>query len=321
VSSVVPVGRSTGGRSVELIVVAYRSRAEVEEMLAGLPADLPLILVDNFDNGDGLRSVILDRPNGRYLAGGGVGFSRAANLGARASQADILVFVNPDARPTLSDIEAIVEDVATDERCSASATVVVGPDGRAQMGVGGWEPTMFRAFVHAVGLHKVFPRSGIYCRPAIGEQVDVDWVAGSCVAIRRETFLALGCFDEDFYVYNEDLSFGRRSRQHRMRPVLRTDVAVPGSTGGSGAPSLEMMRLRGASMSRYLRKPQSRLAAEVTAALLSAGFAARAAVHLLQGETGPAREDWAHAVGLITGRATVAGRLVVDRNGRPRSAL
>ena len=46
-------------------------------------------------------------------------------------------------------------------------------------------------------------------------------------------------------------------------PRLRTDVPIAGSSGGSGAPSLEMMRLRGASMAQYLRKFHPRFRAEV----------------------------------------------------------
>jgi N-acetylglucosaminyl-diphospho-decaprenol L-rhamnosyltransferase len=308
--------RQIGVRDVELVLVAYRSRGEIEDLLGGLPADLPLVVVDNFDNGDGLRELILARPNGRYLTGGGVGFSRAANQGARTSRAEILVFLNPDTRPRLSDIAAVVEDVATDDRCAGSGGVLVGPDGRVPVGVGGWEPTLGRAAVHALGLHHCFSRAGIYARPRIGEQLDVDWVSGNCMAVRRKTFLEFGCFDEDFYVYNEDVAFGRESRRRGMHVRLRTDVAIAGSSGGSGAPSLEMMRLRGAAMSWYVRRNRPGPTAVATVLCLSVGYAARAGAHLLRGRRTSAREDWAHELGLVTGRATVAGRVVVTRHGR-----
>ena len=45
-------------------------------MLAGLPADLPLVVVDNSDGSDGLADVVRARPRGRYLEGGGVDFAR-----------------------------------------------------------------------------------------------------------------------------------------------------------------------------------------------------------------------------------------------------
>jgi N-acetylglucosaminyl-diphospho-decaprenol L-rhamnosyltransferase len=298
---------------LELVMVAYRSREQAVELLAGLPPDLPLVVVDNSDGADGLREVVLARPNGRYLEGGGVGFARAANLGARTSSAEYLVFVNPDTRPGLEDLGELIDDVAQDPRCAASAGTLVLPDGRPQIGVGGWEPSPLRAVVHALGLHKVFPTRGIYARPEVGEQLHLHWVSGGCMAVRRRTFLDLDCFDEDFYVYNEDVAFGRVTRERGLRQRLRTDVLIAGSNGGSGAPSLEMMRLRGANMSRYMRKHHSRVSADSTTTVLAAGFAARALTHLLRADRSGAREDWAYALGLLTGRATVGGRVVTSR--------
>ena len=309
-----PARTDTGrARDVELVVVAYRSRSQVEQMLAGLPADLPLVVVDNSDGSDGLADVVRARPRGRYLEGGGVGFARAANKGARSSSAEYLVFLNPDTRPTAADIETLVEDVATDPRCAASGGILVEDDGRPQIGVGGWEPSVLRAAVHAAGLHKLAPTRGIFARPDVGERLQVDWVSGPCMAVRRQTFLDLGCFDEDFYVYNEDMAFGRTVRENGFHERLRTDVAVRGSSGGSGAPSLEMMRLRGASMRRYVGKHRP---APVTAAitgLIALGYLVRAAEHAVLRNRSRAREHWAYAMGALTGRATVGGRVVTDR--------
>jgi N-acetylglucosaminyl-diphospho-decaprenol L-rhamnosyltransferase len=303
---------SEGRRDVELVVVAYRSRAQVEQMLAGLPTDLPLVVVDNSDGSDGLADVVRARPAGRYLEGGGVGFARAANKGARSSSAEFLVFLNPDTRPTAEVIDTLVADVATDPRCAASGGVLVEDDGRPQLGVGGWEPTVFRAAVHAAGLHKLAPQRGIFARPTVGEPLEVDWISGPCMAVRRQTFLELGCFDESFYVYNEDMAFGRTVREHGLHERLRTDVPVRGSSGGSGAPSLEMMRLRGASMRRYVSGHHSLPVALAIAGLIGLGYVVRAVEHTALRKRQRAREHWAYAMGAFTGRATVGGRVVTD---------
>jgi N-acetylglucosaminyl-diphospho-decaprenol L-rhamnosyltransferase len=303
---------TTGLHDVTLVVVAYRSRPQVEAMLAGLPSHLPVIVVDNSDGSDGLPDLVSNRPNSKYLVGGGVGFARAANQGARAATSEFLVFVNPDTRPTAEHLAALVADVAADPRCAASAAVGVQPDGQPRIGVGGWEFTPPRAAVHAVGLHKLFPRAGLYAHPRAGERLQVDWVSGAVMAVRRTTFLELGGFDEDFYVYCEDVAYGRAARSRGLCQRLRTDVAVPGSSGGSGAPSLEMMRLRGASLTRYARKYQDPVRAATISAFVAFGYAVRAAAQLLVGNRQRAREHWAYSVGAATARATVAGRVVTD---------
>lgn len=298
--------------NMELVLVAYRSRGQIEALLAGLPGDVPVVVVDNSDDADGLREVIEARPGLRYLEGGGVGFARAATRGAQTSTADYLIFVNPDTRPSVDDIEALVVDVATDPRCSASAAVLLDTDGRAQIGIAGWEPSFRRALVHALGLHRVWPEAGLYARPTLHAPLEVDWVSGACLAVSRRRFLELGGFDLDFYVYNEDIAFGRASREHGLYQKLRTDVIVHGDSGASGAPSLEMMRLRGASMSRYLLKHHRRPTALTITVCFGAGYAVRALLELARGRPREARERWTLALGAITGKATVGGRVVTQ---------
>ncbi len=46
----------------ELIIVSYNSRSQIEGLLAGLPTDMPLAIVDNARGADGLREMIRHRP-------------------------------------------------------------------------------------------------------------------------------------------------------------------------------------------------------------------------------------------------------------------
>ncbi|CCG01379.1 glycosyltransferase [Blastococcus saxobsidens] len=296
-------------RDVELVVVTYRSRAQLEGLLSGLSEDLPVVVVDNSDGVDGVDEVVSKRPRGRYLPGGGVGFARAANLGARTSTAEYLVFLNPDIRPTDEVLATLVQDVADDPTCAASAATRADAAGRPQKN-GGWEPSVGRAFTHALGAHKVFRRAGLYATPRLDQPLAVDWVSGGCMAVRRETFLSLGGFDESFYVYCEDMAYGRAAREHGLTERLRTDVTFVGDAGGSGAPSLEMARLRGAAMTRYVRKHNPAAVALAINAVNAAGYAVRAAQLRLRGDRTTAQVCWAYVKGAVTARATVAGRVV-----------
>ncbi|MCI3924323.1 glycosyltransferase [Paenibacillus sp. TRM 82003] len=304
--------RSTA-HDVELVLVSYRSAHQVRELLAGFDEDLPVVVVDNAQGSDGVREVVESRPNGRYVdSGGGKGFARAANMGARSSTHEFLVFGNPDSRPTAEHLAPLLDDVAGDPLCAASAATMVGTDGRVELGVGGWEPSVRRALVHSAGLHKVLPRAGLYARPRPGERISVDWTTGACMAVRRSTFLELGGFDEAFYVYNEDMAYGRAARAAGMHEKLRTDVLVPHAAGGSGAPSLEMLRLRGAAMSRYLARDHGRVEHRLLTTALAAGYAVRAAQRTATRQRDLASQHWAYVKGVTTGRASVAGRVVID---------
>lgn len=190
----------------------------------------------------------------------------AAELDAR-----VIVFANPDSRPTVEVFDALVAQLRSGPGLGAVAALLVEPDGQVDIGVGGWEPSVPRAAVHAAGLHKCFRGCGLWARPEPGESIDLDWLNGGCMAVRRQTLLDLGGFDERYFVYNEDMTFGRTLREAGYRQELRTDLLVPHAAGSSGGGSTNMARLRGASMADYVRRYNSPAAALAIRLLLMLG--------------------------------------------------
>lgn len=285
----------------ELVVVAYHSCGLVLALLDRLPPGTPVVVVDNALGVDGLPAALYGRPGIRYVRGEGRGFARAANLGALTSCARFLVFVNPDSAPTAPQLSQLVADLARDPGLAAVGATTVLPDGRVELGVGGWEPTVARALVHATGVHRWLPTAGLYARPVPGRALVPDWISGACLAVPRDTFLRLGGFDEGFFVYNEDMAYGRRVRQAGLGQRLRTDVLVPHLGGGSGEAKPRMFRVRGASMMRYVRRYAGLRTVYGIRLALTAGTALRAVACRAQGRRGLARAHRAYLVGLWRG--------------------
>ncbi|HYO85524.1 MAG TPA: glycosyltransferase family 2 protein [Dermatophilaceae bacterium] len=310
------VGGALDPDDLEVVLVVYRSRPHVEALLASWPTGLPVVVVDNSADTDGVSHVVAQHPACRYLDGGGQGFARAANLAAFGSTHDFVVFVNPDTRPTHADLLALTRGLAQDPTAASHAATVTTGDGAIEVGVGGWEPTVPRAAIHAVGLHKRFPRAGLFAKPERGATEVVDWTTGACMAVRTRQFATLAGFDEMFYVYAEDMSFGRRVRTAGLRQVLRQDVLVRHGAGNSGAPSREMMRLRGASFAYYLCEyhPPHRSLAVLGATI--AGYAVRAAVAKRHHDEDLAGQYVQFIRGMMTRTATVGGTEVARRRHR-----
>jgi GT2 family glycosyltransferase len=286
---------------LEVVLVTYHSRDLVEALLASLPHDLPVVLVDNARGADSVEEVLAGRKHGRYLDGGNVGFARAANLGARTSDRPYLLFVNPDTSPTVDQLRALVDDLKADDSLAAVAATTVSPSGRVELGVGGWEPTLRRTFVYATGLHSKLPNAGLYARPEPYRPIELDWLTGACLAVPRATFLSLGGFDEHFFVYNEDMAYGHRLRKAGLQQRLRTDILVPHAGAGSGVAKTTMLQMRGASMVDYLTRHNSRSAAGAMRVVLSAGALGRSAVSRARGRTEDAKGFAAYNRGLWRG--------------------
>lgn len=287
--------------------MAYRSRPHVAQLLEQLHPEQPVAVIDNSANSDGLRDLTLSRSNTRYLTGEGKGFSRAANLGVRTSTYDHVVFCNPDTRPTSAVLDALVETLVADPTCGACAALPVDAQGRGQLGAAGFEPTLRRTAAHAFGLYRLFPHSGFVARPVPHRPLEAEWMTGACLAVRRSTFLEIGGFDERYFVYSEDVTLGRALRSRGLRQVLRTDLLVPHAAGGSGAPSIEMNRLKGASMAAYLKRYNPPSRAYAMRVLLAVGYVMRALERVVHNDRDTARVHLAYIAGITTGRASVAG--------------
>lgn len=292
-----------------VVFVAYRSAPLIEALVDRWGADVPVVVVDNAGGRDGLRDWAAAREQVGYLDGGGVGFARAANRGAQAARTPYVVFVNPDCTPSTADLTSLVDGLAADPSALSHAATMLGHDGRPEVGVGGWEPSTARALVFGFGLHKLLRTAGIYARPEVGDRLDVGWTTGACMAVRRSDFLRLGGFDEGFFVYCEDLSLGRRARRGGLRQVLRPDVLVRHGAGGSGAPSAEMLRMRGAAIANYAER-YHRAQALPMRAVLALGSALRAAQRRAVGRREEAEGFVSYATGVATRRAYVGGQEV-----------
>jgi N-acetylglucosaminyl-diphospho-decaprenol L-rhamnosyltransferase len=287
----------------EIILVSFNSASHVKELLGLMRPDQPIAVVDNAKGADELPSLLADREGARYVAGEGRGFAHAANLGVNTSSFDVVVFVNPDSRPPQSALDEIVTELVAYDAIGAVAVATRDAEGMPEMGVGGWEPSISRAFVHAVGLHKYLPRRGIWAKPQLGEPISLEWMSAAVMAIRRDVFLRLGGWDETFFVYNEDMALGHALRDSGLVQIMRTDLDVPHATGGSGAGSTFMMRVKGASLKQYLWKYHAGSSRYAIWLLLVAGSFARAAAALARGNRPRAVEFLVYTGGLLRGKS------------------
>ena len=287
----------------ELVVVSYHSKDHVAGLLEAAAPEQRIVVVDNASGADGVAEVVRRFEHGRYLDGRDSGFAVAANLGAFSSTADYVIFANPDSRPTSSIWQALVAELEADPLLASVAASTTEADGRIEMGVGGWEPTVLRCLVYSLGLHTLLPHAGVYARPQVGERVELGWLTGACMAVRRSAFVELGGFDERYFVYNEDMAFGRRVREAGLRQKLRTDLLVRHSTGGSGGGSTKMPQQRGASMAAYLHHHNRAPVAVAMRLILALGILARAAAAHLQHRRDLVAPHLAYVRGLATSRS------------------
>ena len=105
----------------------------------------------------------------------------------------------------------------------------------------------------------------------------VDWVMGAALVLRREALDQVGLFDEDFFLYSEEVDLQTRLRQAGWETHYFPELTVVHheSQFSAGIPERrinEMWRSR----HRYWRKHHSRMGARVAALATGSQYAARA---------------------------------------------
>jgi GT2 family glycosyltransferase len=208
-----------GTARLSVVIVNYRQWHETGALIRQLRAArcarwgrAEVVIIDNHSPPHPLRSRL------RRLAGVSLrrwdrnrGFARAANEGCRLSRGEWCMLLNPDVSVPpdfLDQVLAVVDQlVAHDPRAGIVGFQLRNTDGTLQFS-SGFFPTLFGSLA---GL--VLPRARRkYRELPLDRRARTSWVTGCCFLVRRECLQELGGFDEDFFLYYEDVDLCRRAR-------------------------------------------------------------------------------------------------------------
>jgi GT2 family glycosyltransferase len=182
-----------------------------------------VVVVDNASTDGSERGVQHRDRTSLVRSARNLGFAAGVNLGARSADGTWLILCNPDAHPQPGDVARLVADLGED--VGAIAPLQVDAVGRPKAETGGFDPTIARYLLWALVPTRWHGRHGPWLSaiPSSGD-VELDWVSGALLAIRRDAFERVGGLDERFFLYHEDVELGRRLRRAGYRVVCRTSI-------------------------------------------------------------------------------------------------
>jgi N-acetylglucosaminyl-diphospho-decaprenol L-rhamnosyltransferase len=147
-----------------------------------------------------------------------VGFARACNQGMAVSGGENVMFINPDTVVEADFFESLEGFLAENPRAGVVGPKIVGFEGEVQLtarkelsflsGILGRTSLLTRLFPKNPLVKRLFPAAEKLTGPTA-----VDWVAGTCMAVRRRTLEEIGGMDEHFFMYFEDADLCRRARE------------------------------------------------------------------------------------------------------------
>ena len=207
------------------MLVNYNSGHRLGPLLDRLAPEVRAVAIVDNASTDGSLAGVEGRSSVTILRNdSNRGFAAAANQGAALAEGAWILFVNPDVVLQPGDVSTLLADVPVD--VAAVAPLQVDERGEPRIETGGYQPTLARYLLWALVPVRFHRRWGPFVAPPFPTgDAELDWVSGALVGIRRHVFVRLGGFDERFFMYHEDVDFGRRAREagHRIwvRPSVR----------------------------------------------------------------------------------------------------
>lgn len=150
-----------------------------------------------------------------------IGFAAGNNHAAARARGEFLLLLNPDTEIRDNLFPEIIACLKESPYRVLGPRLLL-PDGSVQMTSGNF-PGLWRMLLQNIysllkmlGLSALIPFLASLARVPAGQFIGmghwwdpaqvhpVDWVSGACMLLRREDFLAAGCFDEDFTLYAEE---------------------------------------------------------------------------------------------------------------------
>lgn len=257
-------------KSCSIIIVTYNSSLFIEACLTPVleMPDVEIVVVDN-DSKDGTAALLKERfPSVTLIAlQDNIGFGRACNIGVSASSGSFIFLLNPDAVAPAKAIRTLIEFCETHPRAGIVGGRLVDPSGLPLQSMGD-RPTVVRLVlekpiewmakrVSPCGiLHRAI---GKYCAkfrlPHVAEPVD--WVSGAALCCRRQAWNNTGGFDENFFLYYEDVDLCLRAAHVGWEVWHVPTTVVSHQSGASFAGNVNYQkRIYYASQRYYFRKHQ-----------------------------------------------------------------
>jgi GT2 family glycosyltransferase len=217
-----------------------------------------IIVVDNASADGSAEMVRAEYPEVELIVNAqNVGFARANNQGIRASQGQYIVLLNSDTVVPSGALAALAAFLEAHPEAGAIGPRLVWSDGTPQPYAFGGDPTL--AYLARRGLNRILFHRYLHDW-STGAPRKVDWVAGTCLMIRREVLDRAGLLDERIFLYFEDNDWCLRMREAGWQVYYNPQVEIVHLGGQSAAKNPAARRAYYDSLQYFYRKHYGPLA-------------------------------------------------------------
>ncbi|HWA07628.1 MAG TPA: glycosyltransferase [Ignavibacteria bacterium] len=218
-------------RDISVIIVNYNVKELLEQCInsifsASTKLDVEVIIVDN-NSFDGSVQYIKEKfpgnPRLKIIESPvNMGFAKANNLGAREAEGEYLLILNPDTILQEDTLDKSLEFYKSVKDIGALTCKLILPNGKLDLACRRSFPTPSVAVYRILGLSRIFPKSKLFGKYNLtyldeNETYEVDAIVGAYMLIKKDVYEKVKGFDEDYFMYGEDLDLCFRIKKAGYR--------------------------------------------------------------------------------------------------------
>lgn len=225
---------------LSIIIVSYKGYKRLKQCLDSLALlsneniKTEIIVVNNCPGDKEFKDLLDKYPSfNRIENSKNGGYGNGCNLGASAANGEFYLILNPDTIVTEHALIELVDFMRANPTITAASCKQVNEAGKESIA---WGP--FPDYQNLTGvMRKLFStgyksqikhKEGFPC-----EIFFPDWISGSVILIRNDDYKKLNGFDEDFWMYFEDVDLCRRIRYSGGEIAFCSNITIEHNHGGS----------------------------------------------------------------------------------------
>jgi GT2 family glycosyltransferase len=229
---------------LSVIIVNYNSKHLLENCLFSVQKAIQqirseIIVVDN-NSVDGSKESLPPKfPVVKFIFNeNNVGFAKACNQGSKVSFGKYVLFLNPDTILSETSLNDCISFFETHPDAGAIGIRMIDGKGNFLKESKRALPSATTSFYKLFGLSSIFPKSKTFAKYYQGhlsekENNPVEVLSGAFMMIRKEVFEKVNGFDEDFFMYGEDIDLSARINRSGYKNYYLGKISVTHLKGGS----------------------------------------------------------------------------------------
>ncbi len=209
---------------LSIVIVNYNVKEFLQNLLhsiekASSNISKEIIIVDNASD-DGSVELIREKfPEVKLIVNNkNLGFGKANNQALEIAKGKFILMINPDTLVREDTFNKMIEFFNSHPEAGLAGCKIMNPDGTLQLACRRSFPGPWTSFTKVTGLSHLFPKSKLFARYNLtyldeNKTYEVDAISGSFMMMRKEVYDKVGGFDEQFFMYGEDLDLCYRIQQ------------------------------------------------------------------------------------------------------------